>query len=67
MSSKDITGYLHPLYATSLAKFGTPRELPECGGRILERKILGFPCRDAMDCFLLFASKDWAHPSKDIK
>lgn len=48
MSSKNITGFLHPLYAASLAEFGTMRELPEGGGWILERKILGIPYRDAM-------------------
>jgi len=67
MSSKNITGYLHPLYAASFAEFGTPSELPECGGWILERKILGFPYRDAMGCYPLFACKDWTHLSEDIK
>ena len=67
MSSKNITGYLHPLYAASFAEFGTPSELPECGGWILERKILGFPYRDAMGCYPLLACKDWAHLSEDVK
>ena len=40
------SGYLHPNYAQSLAEFGKPRELTNCGGWILEREIPGLTlCR----------------------
>jgi hypothetical protein len=34
-----MTGYLYPLYAKSLSEFGTPFELPQCGGWLPERRI----------------------------
>jgi hypothetical protein len=55
----QVTGYLHPLYAASLAEFGNPRELPACGGWILERSIPGATHRDAMGCYPLFFCRDW--------
>jgi hypothetical protein len=56
-----ISGYLHPDYADSLAEFGTPFELPRCKGWILKRSIPGFPYRDAMGCYPLFACEDWSN------
>jgi hypothetical protein len=61
-----VVGYMHPGYAESLAEFGTPRELPRCGGWILERQIPGFPDRDAMGCYPLFVCKDWAQLGPDL-
>jgi hypothetical protein len=61
-----ITGYVHPDYAASLAEFGTPRELPHCQGWILEREIPGFPDRDAMGCYPLFACEDWSQLHRDL-
>jgi hypothetical protein len=61
-----MNGYLSPLYAQSLAEFGTPRELPLCGGWILERPIPGFPQRDAMGCYPLFACRDWSKLNTDL-
>ncbi|MGB8953606.1 MAG: GNAT family N-acetyltransferase [Candidatus Aminicenantales bacterium] len=61
-----VTGYLHPQYAESLSEFGTPRELPRCGGWILERPIPGFPYRDAMGCYPLFACQDWSQLAADL-
>lgn len=61
-----MTGYKHPQYAFSLAEFGTPRELPQCGGWILERQIPNFPYRDGMGCYPIFACKDWAELGNDI-
>lgn len=60
------TGYLHPDYAASLAEFGTPWELPHCQGWILERQIPGFPDRDAMGCYPLFACEDWSQLHRDL-
>jgi len=61
-----MTGYMHPDYAKSLAEFGTPRELPQCGGWILERKIKGFAAYDAMGCYPLFCCNDWSKLRADL-
>lgn len=59
-------GYLHPQYAASLMEFGVPRELPRCGGWILEREIPGTSRRDAMGCYPLFACQDWPGLAADL-
>ena len=61
-----VTGYMHPGYAGSLAEFGTPRELPRCGGWLLERDIVGTVSQDAMGCYPLFACRDWSQLEKDL-
>jgi RimJ/RimL family protein N-acetyltransferase len=61
------TGYLHPGHAASLAEFGTPRELPHCGGWLLERAIPGTEARDAMGCYPLFACRDWSALATDLE
>jgi hypothetical protein len=58
---------MHPRYAQSLAEFGTPRELPRCGGWILERPISGFAYRDGMGCYPLFACRDWSQLNADLE
>jgi hypothetical protein len=58
---------LHPGYAESLIEFGTPRELPHCGGWILERKIPGFSSYDAMGCYPMFACMDWPQLHSDME
>ncbi len=63
----QCTGYLNQAYAHSLSEFGNPRLLPQSQGSILEREILESSYRDAMGCYPLFACKDWAHLSEDIK
>jgi hypothetical protein len=60
------TGYLHPGYACSLAEFGTPRELPESCGWILERPIPGTEYCDAMGCYPLFACQNWRELGADL-
>ncbi|MGZ3846364.1 MAG: GNAT family N-acetyltransferase [Flavisolibacter sp.] len=62
-----VTGYMHPGYAESLKEFGIPREFPQCKGWILERQIPGFPYRDAMGCYPLFACQDWRHLLADLE
>lgn len=62
-----MTGYLHTKYAESLAEFGCPRLLPKSQGWILERQITGFPCRDAIGCYPLFACKDWTVLCEDLE
>jgi hypothetical protein len=67
MTMADSTGYCHRDYAYSLAEFGRPRELPGCGGWILERPIPGYPHRDAMGCYPLFACRDWPRLGADLE
>ncbi len=57
---------MHPLYAESLAEFGTPRELPRCGGWILERKVPDLPYYDAMGCYPIFCCNDWSKLQADL-
>jgi hypothetical protein len=63
----SASGYLHPLYAKSLAEFGEPLELPRCGGWLLRRKIQGTSCFDAMGCYPLFACQDWTKLGEDLR
>ena len=62
-----MTGYLHRLYAKSLSEFGTPVELPQCGGWLLERPIPNSDLKDAMGCYPLFCCKDWTRLAADIQ
>lgn len=66
IGAEIMTGYLHPEYAESLSEFGSPRELHECGGWILEREIPHSAHRDAMGCYPLFACRDWSKLSTDL-
>ena len=59
-------GYLSSEYALSLAEFGTPRQLPDSGGWIIERSIPGFPDRDAMGGYPLFCCDGWNHLTDDF-
>jgi hypothetical protein len=60
-------GYMHPHYAHSLREFGKPRELPRCGGWILERPIPGTSYKDAMGCYPLFTCRDWFKLHEDLE
>lgn len=62
----DNSGYLHPLYAQSLAEFGKPLELPTSGGWLLERPIAGTSFMDGMGCYPLFACRDWSGIEQDL-
>lgn len=62
-----VTGHGHPDYARALAEFGTPRQLPRCGGWILERQIPGTSHRDAMGCYPLFACQNWSNLKEDLE
>jgi hypothetical protein len=62
-----VTGYLHPLYAESLAEFGEPLELPRCKGWILKRQIPGTDYYDAMGCYPLFACQNWSRLDSDLE
>jgi hypothetical protein len=60
-------GYTHPCYAFSFWEFGEPRELPHCGGWILERKIPETSYTDGMGCYPLFVCRDWSRLHEDLK
>jgi hypothetical protein len=62
-----VTGYLHPRYAESLAEFGTPRQLPQSAGWILEREIPESAYRDAMGCYPLFSCLHWEQLHRDLE
>jgi len=62
-----VTGYLHPQYPESLSEWGTPRELPGCGGWILERSIPESTNRDAMGCYPIFMCRDWSLLASDLQ
>ncbi|MFC1680733.1 GNAT family N-acetyltransferase [Pseudomonadota bacterium] len=61
-----MNGYFHSQYAKSLGEFGVPRELPECGGWILQRRIPGFCRNDAMGCYPIFACQHWSRLGADL-
>ena len=63
----NTAGYKHPHYAESLSEFGFPRELPYCGGWIIERQIPGYSDRDAMGCYPLFSCQRWSLLSEDFR
>jgi hypothetical protein len=50
-----------------LAEFGNPRQLPKCGGWILERQIPGTALKDGMGCYPLFACRDWSNLHSDLE
>jgi hypothetical protein len=62
-----LTGYAHPTYADSLAEFGVPRELSQCKGWILQRKVPGFPYHDGMGSYPLFACQNWSRLYTDLE
>lgn len=66
LEATELSGYLHPAYAGSLAEFGVPRELPRSKGWILERPIPGSDSFDAMGCYPLFTCRDWSSLEKDL-
>lgn len=65
-SRDGATGYLHPRYASSLAEFGRPIRLPDCGGWLLERPIAGTEDRDAVAPYPLFCCPRWEGLERDL-
>lgn len=66
-SVAQLTGYLSPDYAYSLAEFGEPRLLINSGGWVLQRRIPGFYHSDAMGCYPLFTCQDWSRLGDDLR
>jgi hypothetical protein len=63
----EMTGYSHPIYALSLAEFGTPHALTQSGGWILERPIPKSSYRDGMGCYPIFVCTDWSRLENDFR
>jgi hypothetical protein len=61
-----MNGYLSPLYAESLAEFGTPLHLPRCDGWLLVRPIPHTEDHDAIGCYPLFNCRDWSAFGGDL-
>lgn len=61
-----VDGYAHPDYARALKEYGTPRELPRCGGWVLQRPIPHTEAVDAMGCYPLFCCRDWSGLGADL-
>lgn len=59
-------GYCHRQYAESFADVGHPRELPNCGGWLVERAIPGSALRDGMGCYPLFDCRTWSRLPVDL-
>ena len=59
-------GYCHRQYAESFAEVGQPRELPNCGGWLIERVIPQSALRDGMGCYPLFDCCNWAGLPVDL-
>jgi hypothetical protein len=60
-------GYQSEAYARSLREFGTPLELPGCGGWLLQRTIPGEAQADAMGCYPVFACRNWSALEADLE
>jgi hypothetical protein len=60
------TGYLHPDYARSLTRLGSPRRLPHSGGWVLRRPIPGSQFVDAAGCYPLLTCEDWTLLGRDL-
>jgi len=58
---------MHSNYSESQSEFGTPMELPRCGGWVLKRRITSSDSHDIMGCYPLFFCKDWAKLSCDLE
>ena len=61
-----VTGYLSPIYAESLAEFGTPYRLSKSGGWILKRPIFNLSYLDGMGCYPFFDCQDWSKLHLDL-
>jgi hypothetical protein len=59
-------GYCHRRYAESFTEFGRPRELPNCGGWLVERAIPGSALFDGMGCYPLFDCERWSRLPLDL-
>jgi hypothetical protein len=61
-----MNGYRSPLYAQSLADFGTPLRLPRSDGWVLSRPIPESVERDAIGCYPLFNCGNWEALGADL-
>jgi hypothetical protein len=59
-------GYLNPLYAQSLAEYGSPLELAASQGTLLKRPIPGTSYDDGMGCYPIFVCNNWSNLASDL-
>jgi hypothetical protein len=67
ISAMNTAGYLHPMYAQSLAEYGIPIELPTSQGWILKRPVPGTKVFDGMGCYPIFSCQNWSALEMDIE
>ncbi len=61
-----MNGYRSPLYAESLAEFGTPLHLPRSDAWVLRRPIPETAEHDAIGCYPLFNCGNWRALGADL-
>jgi hypothetical protein len=61
-----MSGYLSPLYASSLRGIGEPFELPTCGGWLLKRQIEAGGA-DVIGCYPRLFCRDWSSLVGDVE
>ena len=66
MSSAESVGFLGPAYASSLAEFGEPVELPASGGWFLRRRLPGGAEMDGMGAYPYLVCRDWRRLGRDL-
>lgn len=59
-------GYADEQYAISLSEWGTPRQLRNSEGWVLEREIPDTYCKDLMGCYPLFSCSSWEKIEIDL-
>lgn len=62
-----LSGYHHPLYASSLVHWGRPFELPRSGAWLMERTIDGDPRCDASGPYPVLSCVDWTKLERDLE
>jgi len=65
--TQSAAGYAHPAYAAALSFLGNARELPRCGGALVERPVPGSERSDAMGPYPLFACARWEGLAGDLE
>jgi hypothetical protein len=67
MMNYQATGYLHPAYAASFRDWGEAILLPQSGGYLLAREVLGSGVRDGIGCYPIFTCRKWERLGEDIE
>ena len=65
--TKELFGYLNPIYGASLGYLGLPIRLPRSGGCLLSRPIPGTSLHDAIGPYPLLCCTDWSALADDFE